>query len=56
MGRVEKGRELASRRSRKHKLKQLREKFAKAKDDSEKEAIKEKVRRISPFVVLEESA
>ncbi|EDL56117.1 MULTISPECIES: DUF6800 family protein [Gimesia] len=56
MGRVEKGRELAQRRVRKHKLKQLRAKFAKAKDPSEKEAIKEKVRKISPFTVLEESA
>ncbi len=56
MGRVEKGRELAQRRVRKHKLKQLREKFAKAKDPAEKETIKEKVRKISPFVVLEESA
>ncbi|MFH1300391.1 MAG: DUF6800 family protein [Planctomycetota bacterium] len=56
MGRVEKGRELAQRRSRKHKLKQLREKFAKAKDETEKDAIKEKVRKISPFIVLEESA
>ena len=56
MGRVEKGRELAQRRVRKHKLKKLREKFAKAKDASEKEQIKEKARKISPFAVLEESA
>jgi uncharacterized membrane protein len=56
MGRVEKGRELASRRSRKAKLKKLRVKFAKAKDASEKEQIQEKVRKISPFTVLEESA
>lgn len=56
MGRVQKGRELAQRRSRKHKLKKLREKFAKTKDPSEKELIKEKVRKISPLVQLEESA
>lgn len=56
MGRVQKGRELASRRSRKAKLKKLRDKFEKAKDASEKELIKEKVRKISPFTVLEESA
>lgn len=54
MPRVERDRELARRRHRRKKLKKLREKFAKASDRAEKEAIAEKVRKISPFVALEE--
>jgi Family of unknown function (DUF6800) len=52
MPRVERARELARRRKRKTKLKKLRVKFAKAGDRAEREAVQEKVRRISPFVKL----
>ncbi len=55
MPRVERSRELARKRKRKAKLKKLRVKYANAGDRAEKEAIQEKVRRISPFVNLEES-
>jgi Family of unknown function (DUF6800) len=54
MPRVERARELARRRKRKEKLKKLRAKFAKAGDRAEREAVQEKVRRISPFVKLGE--
>lgn len=53
MGRIERTRELASRRSRRKKLKQLRTKYAEAKSDAEKQAIAEKVYRVSPFATLE---
>ncbi len=54
MPRVERGRELARKRKRKEKLRKYREKFAKATDRAEKEAIIEKVRKISPLMTLEE--
>ena len=55
MPRVERSRELARKRKRRATLKKLRVKYANAGDRAEKEAIQEKVRRISPFVNLEES-
>lgn len=54
MGRIERDRELARRRKRRSKLKKLREKYAKATTRADKEAIAEKVRKISPFARLEE--
>ena len=56
MGRVERGRELARKRKRKAKLKKYRLKFAQATSEAEKTEIQEKVRKISPFAVLEEAA
>jgi hypothetical protein len=56
MGRVERDREIARRRSRRTKLKKLRTRYAKATDQASKSAIVEKVRRLSPFAVLEEPA
>jgi hypothetical protein len=50
MGRVERSRELARKRTRRAKLKKLRTKIEAAKSDTEKNAIVEKIRRISPFV------
>ncbi|GAB4142298.1 MAG: hypothetical protein Tsb009_12470 [Planctomycetaceae bacterium] len=55
MGRVERTREIARRRTRRAKLKKLRAKFAKATSESEKEAIQAKVRVISPFTVLSDA-
>ncbi len=55
MGRVERDREIARRRKRRVKLKKLRTKFAAAKNDGERLEIQAKVRKISPFVNLEES-
>jgi len=55
MGRIERSRELARRRTRRAKLKKLRTKFAEAKTDAEKEEIKAKAFKISPFAVLEEA-
>lgn len=54
MPRVERDRELARRRNRKKKLTKLRKKYAEASDRAEKEAVVEKLRKISPFAVLEE--
>ena len=54
MGRVERTREMARRRSRRVKLKKLRAKYAKAESKSEKVAIFAKARKISPFVTFEE--
>jgi hypothetical protein len=54
MGRVERDREIARRRSRRSKLKKLKLRYAKATDQASKNAIVEKVRRLSPFAVLEE--
>ena len=54
MGRVERGRELARSRKRRKKLKKLREKYAKASTPAEKANIESKVRKTSPFAVLEE--
>ncbi len=56
MGRSERQRELARRRKRGEQLKKFRAKFAKAKSQGDKDAIAEKVFRISPFVQLEATA
>ncbi len=55
MGRIEGQRELARKRKRREQLKKFRAKFAKAKTQGDREAIIEKVFRISPFAVLEAS-
>ena len=54
MPRVERDRELARRRKRKKQVAKLRKKYAGASDRAEKEAIVEKMRKVSPFTVLEE--
>jgi hypothetical protein len=56
MGRIERQRELARKRKRQQQLKKFRAKFAQANTQGEKEAITEKVFRISPFAVLEAPA
>jgi hypothetical protein len=56
MGRVERDREIARRRSRRAKLQKLRKRFAKATDQASKSLILSKVRRLSPFATLEEPA
>jgi hypothetical protein len=56
MGRVERDRELARKRARRVKLKKLRTKYAAAKSETEKKAILEKARKISPFVEFEAAA
>ena len=53
MGRVERTREIARRRNRRRKLQKLRKQFAAASNKSQKQAIIEKVQRISPLVDLE---
>ncbi|MEZ6048154.1 MAG: DUF6800 family protein [Planctomycetaceae bacterium] len=54
MGRIERSREIARRRTRRVKLTKLRKKFAAAKTDAEKQALQEKATRVSQFVVLGE--
>lgn len=54
MGRVERDREIARRRSRRAKLRKLRAKYRAATNEGDKAAIQEKVRRISPLVNLAE--
>ncbi len=54
MGRVERDREIARRRTRRAKLRKLRTKYRAATSESERSAIQEKVRRISPLVNLAE--
>ena len=53
MGRVERDREIARRRHRRRKLEKLRKEFAAASNKSQKQAIVEKMQRISPLVDLE---
>lgn len=53
MGRIERSRELARKRTRRAKLKKYRAKFAAATSESEKNAIREKVQKISPLVDLD---
>ena len=53
MGRVERDREIARRRRRRVRLKKFRAQYAAAKNETEKEEILAKARRISPFVDLE---
>ena len=55
MGRIERTREIARRRTRRAKIKKLRKSYAKADGRREKEDILEKARKISPFANLEES-
>jgi hypothetical protein len=52
MGRVERTREIARRRTRRAKLKKLRKKFAQAQTESEKADLRDKVRKMSPLVSL----
>jgi len=54
MGRVERDRELARRRHRRAKLKKLRQRYLQATRPSEKAAIVEKVRKISPLIDVEQ--
>lgn len=56
MGRVERTREIARRRQRRVKLKKLRARFAAATSRSEKQAIVEKVQKVSPLVDLEDES
>ncbi len=53
MGRIERSREIARRRSRKVKVKKLRARFAAAKNDADKAALVEKLHRVSPFATFE---
>jgi len=55
MGRIERTREIARRRTRRAKLKKLRKSYAKASSRSEKEDLQAKARKISPFAILEET-
>ena len=54
MGRVERTREIARRRTRRAKVKKLRQRYAEAKNATDKQAIREKMLKVSPFVVLED--
>ena len=54
MGRVERDREIARRRTRRTKLQKLRVRYAKATDQASKNTILAKIRRVSPFAVVEE--
>jgi hypothetical protein len=56
MGRVERDREIARKRTRRAKLKKLKIRYGKATDQASKNALLAKVRRISPFAQLEEPA
>ncbi|WP_437188059.1 DUF6800 family protein [Planctomicrobium sp. SH668] len=53
MGRIERSREIARSRVRKVKVKKLRALFASAKTEDEKNAVRAKMARVSPLVVLE---
>ncbi len=55
MGRIERTREIARRRTRRAKIKKLRKRYAKADGRREKEDLLAKARKISPFASLEES-
>ena len=54
MGRVERSREIARRRTRRAKLKKLRAKFAAAKTESEKDTLRDKAFRVSPLASLDD--
>lgn len=56
MGRIEGQRELARKRKRRVQLKKFRARFAIAKTQGEKDAIVEKIFRISPFAKAELAA
>jgi hypothetical protein len=53
MGRIERQREIARRRSRRVKLHKLRSKFAAAKTEADRAAIRTKLQKLSPFAVLD---
>lgn len=53
MGRRERQRELGRTRTRKAKLKKLRAKFAATKSETEKNELRVKLRRYSPFATFE---
>jgi len=53
MGRIERSREIARRRARRVKLKKLRHRFANAKTEADKADIRARVRKLSPFAVLD---
>lgn len=53
MGRVERDREIARRRTRRAKLKKLRAKFETATTQAQRDGLQEKARKTSPFVVLD---
>ena len=53
MGRVERDREIARRRTRRVKLKKLRGRYERATSKGEKDAIMAKARRLSPFIEFE---
>ena len=54
MGRIERTRELASRRKRKVQITRLRKLHAAAKSEDEKTAILTKARKMSPFISFED--
>jgi hypothetical protein len=56
MGRVERDREIARRRTRRAKLKKLRAKYESAQSQGEKDEIFAKARKLSPFVDLASAA
>jgi hypothetical protein len=56
MGRIERTREIARRRTRRAKIAKLRTAFAKTRGRSEKDEILAKGRKISPFVNFEEES
>ena len=56
MGRVERDREIARRRTRRAKLKKLRAKFDTAKSQDEKDEIFAKAKKLSPFISFEDAA
>ncbi|HVJ87029.1 MAG TPA: DUF6800 family protein [Caulifigura sp.] len=56
MGRTERNRELARKRTRRAKLKKLRTKFAAAKLEGDKKSILTKARKVSAFVEFEAAA
>ncbi len=55
MGRVERGREIARRRKRRDTVKKIRFQYSQAKTESEKEDLRAKMRKVSPFVNLDEA-
>jgi len=54
MPRIQRDRDLSRKRARKAKLKKFRAQYAAAKNETEKQEIAAKARRISPFVTFEE--
>jgi AmiR/NasT family two-component response regulator len=56
MGRVERDREIARRRTRRAKLKKLRAKYDTAQTQDEKDEIFAKARKLSPFISFEDAA